>query len=686
MGSNAPIGGWFAGDIDEVGIWSRAITSTEVTALYNSGDGFAYPFAGVTYTKQFEDIITVTDTLTIQRSLRTHTLQVEDTTTITDVFTKTLIEAVFTQDISDTVTLSDTFTKRIRISKTFSDTITPSDTLTKKGIAQTYTQTFEDIITVTDTLTRGPFPFTKVFSDTFNVTDILERIHIIPPKLPSVNIKLEIESIEYIDPISMVVDRSMGEYNSSSNFEILLPNYNGQYDDTFTLNDDVIIYAEQTIGVPTIKNFRGIIERITYTGKEMKERIRLTGRDYGAVLQDIMVSPRAFKEQEASKIVEALLIQNINGGEITWTDVNSTTTTFDKIIFNNISVFDAIKELSELSGFYFYVDTDKNLHFLEKDTVPSGLTFNNRNITNAVFKTTDDEIFNNVVVYGDRQLTGAQEVFGIQTGSVYTLDDRPSNTLVTGSPYIPTNILQPGGILNINDPLYDDVKWLVDYDARQVVLTSGLIAGDNIGWAGSGIYIDYQRSSPLIAIRQDTTSQTNYGIKDKIIVDRNIKTQEEVNVKADKILLEHKNPKIQGNIKIHEILNVVPGTTATIHVPFHNINYQDYTILNAKYNFTPINNLSNNVLTVTLNKKIGDLTDFAKDVILRLKKIEGTQVDTSITSFEVATGSLSVETSYNTVQRSIGSAFYFHIPNHNQLSSDKSLLGDMRAGSTVVSG
>ena len=36
--------------IDEVGLWSRALTSAEVTALYNSGDGLAYPFsAGTTF-------------------------------------------------------------------------------------------------------------------------------------------------------------------------------------------------------------------------------------------------------------------------------------------------------------------------------------------------------------------------------------------------------------------------------------------------------------------------------------------------------------------------------------------------------------------------------------------------------------------------------------------------------------
>jgi hypothetical protein len=34
----------FDGSLDEIGIWSRALSSTEVTALYNSGNGLQYPF------------------------------------------------------------------------------------------------------------------------------------------------------------------------------------------------------------------------------------------------------------------------------------------------------------------------------------------------------------------------------------------------------------------------------------------------------------------------------------------------------------------------------------------------------------------------------------------------------------------------------------------------------------------
>lgn len=35
---------YFTGTIDEVGVWSRALTGSEVSSLYNSGSGLAYPF------------------------------------------------------------------------------------------------------------------------------------------------------------------------------------------------------------------------------------------------------------------------------------------------------------------------------------------------------------------------------------------------------------------------------------------------------------------------------------------------------------------------------------------------------------------------------------------------------------------------------------------------------------------
>lgn len=45
VGSNIDNTGYLSGLVDEVGIWTRAITATEASALYNSGLGFQYPFS-----------------------------------------------------------------------------------------------------------------------------------------------------------------------------------------------------------------------------------------------------------------------------------------------------------------------------------------------------------------------------------------------------------------------------------------------------------------------------------------------------------------------------------------------------------------------------------------------------------------------------------------------------------------
>lgn len=39
-----PGGAYLTGNIDEMGVWSRALTSTEITTLYNNGSGLQYPF------------------------------------------------------------------------------------------------------------------------------------------------------------------------------------------------------------------------------------------------------------------------------------------------------------------------------------------------------------------------------------------------------------------------------------------------------------------------------------------------------------------------------------------------------------------------------------------------------------------------------------------------------------------
>jgi len=497
-----------------------------------------------------------------------------------------------------------------------------------------------------------------------------------------INTLFTVDSTDYSDVKDITIEKSVSDFNTTSSFKATFDNPFGRHKDTFTLNQDVLIKADKDVSATT-KVFRGIIEDIDFSGRGTNGKLTISGRDYGAILQDIIVSPRIFKDIEASEIVKSLMRQNISS--ITTNNVDVTSTTIDKITFNGVATFNAIKQIAEIAGFFFFVDEDLDLNFKQKDNVSSGLTFDNTNVKSGSFRQSDDDIFNKVKVVGDRQQTAAQQIFetGVDnTGSVYELDAKPYNTKVTLSGATNT-ILQPGGIRFIDSPEIDNVKYLVDFNDSNIILVSGTASGDNIQSTGSVVIVDYDQSTPLIKIAQDSTSINAYGMKNKEIIDKNIKDLLEANEVANSFISENKDPKTKGSIKVNGIANVTPGETAVIDLPTEGQASETYTMIKAKYVFNKVNNLSNNVLDITVSKKINNFLDLFAQHELRLRSLETSEVESSITNVEVYTGSIGMSGTTTVVSRSIGSGFYFNVTGHDILNSPKSLLGDVRAGSTV---
>jgi len=494
------------------------------------------------------------------------------------------------------------------------------------------------------------------------------------------NTKITSNDVEIIDPKSITINRSISEQNTTSTFSLSMDSPYGRHTDDFNIDDTIDIFADID-SPPTTKIFRGIIENKTFRGRGTKTTLVLEGRDYGAVLQDVLVFPRIFKDTEVSEIVNSLMSQNISESLITTNNVNVTTTTIDKITFSNVSVFDAIRQLADIAGFFFYVDQDKDLHFEQKNSTSSGVTLDNTNVQAATFRTSDDDVFNKVTVQGDRQLTGAQQIFTTgtdNTGSVYILDDKPFNPVVTISGTTNT-VLQPGGVINIDDPQTKNAKYLVDFQGRQIVTTSGTAAGDNIQPDDTVVIVDYQRSTPLVAIRQSASPFP----KHKIITDRNIRDINEASLRAQTFLNENSDPKVNGNIDVKNIIDLIPGNTVVVNLPDQEQNSETYAITNVKYEFNPTNNQSDRILSLRVNRKISNFLDIVKEQILRLRVLEASETDSSITQVQLGSSVVGVYNETQVVSRSIGSAFYFHVPGHDQLNSPSALLGDMRAGSTV---
>ena len=481
-----------------------------------------------------------------------------------------------------------------------------------------------------------------------------------------------------------MVVKTLGEVNSSSKFSATLNNYTGRYTGSYSIGDEVKIYCDKDINPPTTQIFLGILENLNLQGKQQGEQLVISGRDYAARLIDRTVEPEVYNNLPAGSIVKDIIDKYTD--DITTTNV-SDGQNVDRIVFNHTPVFDAVKQLADFAGYMFYIDNDKDLHFEEKATTSSGYTFGSGGypITKSSFKEKRDEIFNEVWVYGDRYLDGYTETFnGDGTGSIFTLGYKPHNTVVT----VDSSIIQPGGIYQMSFGVGSLVKYLVSFEDKQIIFTSGTNQGDNIPGAGSSVVIDYMRDLPIVKYGDNDASVDTYGRRIKVIQDTLIKDP----LTAETILLreldEYSDPQKQGKLDIRNVANITPGNTCVVNIPVYDVNNVTYDILEAKYDLTKRNLQSDEILSIKVNKKIPDITDTLKSILLDQKKLQsqGMQDSDLLTRYKLAGGSFGIRQSgIEIYTRGAGSSFILGHQTLGLLGSYTShTLGDWGTGSTLT--
>lgn len=93
----------FNGQIDEVGIWNRALSSTEITELYNAGAGKQYPFA-TAMTFAISETLALTESIS---NLRTRLFSTSETIALTE--TISVLKGI-AFNIAEALGLVETFT------------------------------------------------------------------------------------------------------------------------------------------------------------------------------------------------------------------------------------------------------------------------------------------------------------------------------------------------------------------------------------------------------------------------------------------------------------------------------------------------------------------------------------------------------------------------------------------------
>lgn len=446
-----------------------------------------------------------------------------------------------------------------------------------------------------------------------------------------------VSGVDFSDALSARVRSSISDNSSSSDFEMVFPNDFGLHNNDFILGNEVSIRAQRNQPSPGSIIFTGIIEDIRHQSNEQKQTITLTGRDYSARLMDVTIPPTSYNNREVGSIVRHILANFVNDA-IGSVNVGSFTGSIQHIRFNHVPVFEAFGQLAEEVNAIYYVDENRDLNFRTRGTISSSTTLSSGNVTSATRRSSDQEIFNRVFVFGDRFLTGFREIFTPDgAGSVLTLQYRPHNTqvIVNGS-------VRTGGIFEMNANVESGLHYLVDFDNRRIVFVSGTSVGYNeIPQTGSTLQVNYNRDVPVAKLALDQPSISQYGLKEKIITDKNIKSPVTARELALNTLKDAKDPKDQIDLRIQGIGQLIAGQTITVNLPDLDINTQVYDILEVTYDFNKPNNLSEEVISLRVSKKLPDITDTIKTIMLAIKKLQAadTEAIDVVTRLEVATGS-----------------------------------------------
>lgn len=483
------------------------------------------------------------------------------------------------------------------------------------------------------------------------------------------------------------VNIAAGDAMITSNCNLSYKNYIGKYRNSWNVGDEIII----TIGshFPTSssdgkKIFTGIVEDITFNAEDQSSNVSLLGKDYGGVLQDITIPPEVYTNQEISVIIIDLFAKY--APEISTSAVSITTVILPRISFNHDTLYSAMTRFADYSGYFFYVDVDKVLHFSPKQTTDSGYSFGHNNATTnkTNWKSTRKELYNNVWVYGDRTLNAWKEVFNVAAGSVYTLLYNPHNTAVEVN-----GVLKKGGVLEMTVIPDSGTNYLVSYNDKTITFVSGATIGDSIPTIGS-ILISYQRELPIVKFGRDRTSEDYYGKREKVILDRSIKDPNEATDILFSTLNNYSNPKVEGTINVNGYYDITMGQYCTCNFPKEGIGSKAYDIIGVTYNINPNTLFSGEFMTLKLNKKIKNITDEIVSMKEDIKKLQASEVVSTeiLTRYEFDIGSVGIAANWKVYSSNIGSAFVLDNGSNCILGSEGVGLGSDNATpfSVILSG
>lgn len=273
----------------------------------------------------------------------------------------------------------------------------------------------------------------------------------------------------------------------------------------------------------------------------------LEATDYTYVLIN-KVAQKTYNNQTLKAIAEDLLSTYIDAGYgFTSADIE-TGPTITTIAFNHVSLRTAFEKLAKLSGMEWWVDYEKGVHFVSKESIPApeNVTDNSENYYNLAINCDTSQVRNEVIVKGGREETDTffSQIF-VADGEAreWILREKPSEM-----EFIKLNtVAQDVGVDPIDDE--DGNDFMFNYQEKFIRCT----ATTTTPAADDEIEVSYKYEVPVIVRLRSSSSilamkaiEGGDGIHAQSITDKAIKSKDEARQRALKELQEYANPLLNG--------------------------------------------------------------------------------------------------------------------------------------------
>jgi len=278
---------------------------------------------------------------------------------------------------------------------------------------------------------------------------------------------------------------------------------------------------------------------------DRKVRYRVRAKDYSYDLDRQLVI-EGYDDKTVNYIIDDILT-NFTDGSFTDTNVDCALT-ITKVTFDRITVTDALQKLADLTGYSWYVDYDKDIHFFEKNKNPAGFNIadgdGNHIPATLLIENDLSQIRNRVFIKGGEIEGSARTEYFDGDGSkllfrtANKFGSKPS-VEVGGTP-------QTVGIDFLDNE--DDFDCFWDFNQKYIRFKAGTVPGagsDNVEIAGIPLY-------NLVVQVEEPTSIAQYGVFEFAKIDKTIKAREEAISYAKAEIEAYQNGVNEGGFQTYE--------------------------------------------------------------------------------------------------------------------------------------